>query len=772
MSQTLAVSVSSTQTMTRAEITVSAASTSTTGNALGVTTASELVEIINDRSAQWPIEYRVGSGAWQSVGENKTATVVIDLSTTTLAFRRSSNAPTLVVDLRIYSKPEGFSAGQQGDVAIFTAAEQTGLKALVAKYEIQQMLLPGQTLDRTGTSDVRAILAQAVSVASADFALSSVPIQIVLPEGRYRIDTSGVTWATGIGLRGVDKYGTFLIPSGDFAPILRTANGSDYLTDCIFQDFTIDCIAHSIASFNSQLKGFYIKRMRKARFLRLRVLNAAATAFGNDFLEDCVYEECEAINSGRAATDRFGAGAGFGLACGLSALESLVLNNCRSEGHGTSGFYAEFSPSSGATFQPRGMILNGFVAKGGYVGICDAGAQSLQVNGGTLEGNQYYGFLSTQNGASTQAGLRGKLRGVLIAGNGSGYGRFGAGVGFASSASGVAYDMDNNTIVKNGGYGVLALAPVDLALVANTIADNGGAGVALIQPADTTTGAKLRAGHNRVRRNGQGVLNDYTGDGITIAMPVDYLRIKDNDIGDSQGSPTQTTAVALRGGYTSLVPIIADNDLRTSGAAPVRTEHTVADSSRVAGNITDGGSAGTAVITNLVTNPRFELTTTGVTNIGATASRPSGASPISGTYVYRLTATAAALMRSTMGAITVTSGSVYTFAVHVRCNSGLTVGISMFDGADGSTVIATGPRRIADGNWQRLTMTVRIPSGVASIRPYWYRLQLGAAAAGDIMDADGVSLTAGQNLYAYFDGSSAGGAWTGTADASTSTKTL
>lgn len=133
MSQTLAVSVSSTQTMTRAEITVSAASTSTTGNALGVTTASELVEIINDRSAQWPIEYRVGSGAWQSVGENKTATVVIDLSTTTLAFRRSSNAPTLVVDLRIYSKPEGFSAGQQGDVAIFTAAEQTGLKALVAR---------------------------------------------------------------------------------------------------------------------------------------------------------------------------------------------------------------------------------------------------------------------------------------------------------------------------------------------------------------------------------------------------------------------------------------------------------------------------------------------------------------------------------------------------------------------------------------------------------------------------------------------------------------
>lgn len=123
--------VNAQQAVTAATFTVSGAFDSA-GTALALTTPTEQVEIINDRSAQWPIEFQVGSGAWRQVQENKAVLVPVDLSTTTLRFRRTINSPNIVVDLNLYAKPSGLAAGNSQQVDIFSASEQSALKSLAS----------------------------------------------------------------------------------------------------------------------------------------------------------------------------------------------------------------------------------------------------------------------------------------------------------------------------------------------------------------------------------------------------------------------------------------------------------------------------------------------------------------------------------------------------------------------------------------------------------------------------------------------------------------
>lgn len=111
MTAELSVPVSSAQTVTRTTMNVTAAYNAA-GDLLGFTSATERLEIINLRSTQYPVQYRIGSGDWQDIKEGKTAVIGIDLSAQTVRLRRSLYAgPVMVVDLVMYSKPTGLVAG-------------------------------------------------------------------------------------------------------------------------------------------------------------------------------------------------------------------------------------------------------------------------------------------------------------------------------------------------------------------------------------------------------------------------------------------------------------------------------------------------------------------------------------------------------------------------------------------------------------------------------------------------------------------------------------
>ena len=606
---------------------------------------------------------------------------------------------------------------------------------------------------------------------------SGLAAQVIVPAGTYRLDTQ-LTWASGVGLAGAGRLDTVLKPNGAFSAIrgpLLAANA--YYTSCVFNDFTIDGILQPIETFDFSRKGFYIGRMRDSTWTNVTVGNTHATGFGVDFLQGCKFSDCYAYNCGRGnTTDRFSSGAGFGFALGLTEQESIELIGCRSSGNRTHGFYLEFSPANGATFNPTGIKLTNCVATGNWIGLFDAGAKGCQVNGGEYSANLLAGVLAGQNGASTQAGLLGVISGALISlngqtdytwdeyhGNATKYTTGGA--VFMETSNGVEYAIRGCTIINNIGAGVASNSTASLDIDGNVIADNQGGGISV----KTNSAVKrLKITRNRIARNGKGALT--TVDGVMIDAPTTGLSITDNLIYDDQATKTQTKAIALRGLYTSTGVVLLNNDCRDAGGSgAIRIEQTCP--SIVNTNYTDGTSPVAATITNLFTNPNFEVATAGTSASGCTISRPTGVSPHQGTAVLRATCTGTGLAQATLAAMTFAPGDVITFSAYIRCNAGRTVRLAYKDAITTSDYWTSHPIT-ADGNWQRMSWTFVVPAGVTSIRPSFWRDSGNGAANGDLLDVDSTMLTVGRDNFDYFDGAINGGAWTGTANASTSTKSI
>jgi hypothetical protein len=644
------------------------------------------------------------------------------------------------------------------------------------EFRLENYLLDGEAWPGAGTSDAQPLIQRAVADAAASYISTGLPVQVVVPAGVYRLDAQ-ITWASGVGLVGAGRLDTIFKPNGAFSAIrgpLLAANA--YYTGCVFNDFTIDCALQPVETFDYSRKGIYIGRMRDCSWTNVSVGNAHATGFGVDFLERCKFTDCYAYNCGRGnSSDRFSSGAGFGFALGLSAQESIELIGCRSSGNRTHGFYLEFSPSNGATYNPTGIKLTNCVASGNWIGLFDAGAKGCQVSGGEYSTNLLAGILVGQNGASTQAGVLGNITGALIAWNGQAdytYSDYhgnatkytAGGVVFMESALATEYAIRGCSIINNIGAGVASVCQASLEIDGNTIADNQGAGVSV----KTYSAVKrLRIVRNRIARNGTGSLT--TVDGVMIDAPTTNLFINSNIIYDDQATKTQTKAIALRGLHTSTGVVIADNDARDAGGSgAIRIEQTCPGI--VNTNYTDGTSAIATTITNLFTNPQFETATAGTAVSNCTNSRPSGMTPHTGTYILRGTCTNTSLAQLTLAAMTVAPGDVITFSAYVRCNSGRTVRLAIKDAS--SSDYWTGLPVVADGNWQRHSFTFVVPVGVTSVRPTFWRDGGSGAANGDLLDVDSTMWTIGRDNFDYFDGATNGGAWTGTANASTSTKSI
>lgn len=192
------------------------------------------------------------------------------------------------------------------------------------------------------------------------------------------------------------------------------------------------------------------------------------------------------------------------------------------------------------------------------------------------------------------------------------------------------------------------------------------------------------------------------------------------------------------------------------------------------------GIAGLPPLTNRVPNPSAEVDLTGwtVASADATMGRSNGVpSPAGlGSWHAYYAITAAGAFETWGPSVPVTPGETITASAYVRRNSvtnapGDDLYLEFYDasGASLSLLNATSDKRDDEDNvWIRQSVTVVVPDGAATARPMlWCGYQL---PSGYDFRVDGWSVTASDHPEPYFDGSTAGCAWTGTANASASTK--
>lgn len=157
--------------------------------------------------------------------------------------------------------------------------------------------------------------------------------------------------------------------------------------------------------------------------------------------------------------------------------------------------------------------------------------------------------------------------------------------------------------------------------------------------------------------------------------------------------------------------------------------------------------------TNLCTNPRASVNTTGWTNGGVTLTRnatPAGAGaglPVGVTETFNFTGAANAAFA--LCSVPVVSGTTYTFTMFVRLNSLSASDVSLnWHNAANSTKASSTFYRVVGGNYARLSVTV-----TADATETWTaRIRQEGAGAVDL-DFSAVLIEASAAVNGYFDGS-------------------
>jgi hypothetical protein len=189
---------------------------------------------------------------------------------------------------------------------------------------------------------------------------------------------------------------------------------------------------------------------------------------------------------------------------------------------------------------------------------------------------------------------------------------------------------------------------------------------------------------------------------------------------------------------------------------------------------------GQTVRTNLFTDPSCTALTEWASYAGV-AGAATLTAPTSGGWVgpsfARLTWTT--VPTSSGGLKTgvnpaVVAGTSYTASVYVRPSVTLSVEpkYGWFNSGTSTTYGTDAGVSCPAGVWTRLSATHTCPTGSNQVNWAWYVVGAGITAIGQTLDMDGALMEVGTVLGDYFDGGSLLSAWTGTANASTSTSTL
>lgn len=186
--------------------------------------------------------------------------------------------------------------------------------------------------------------------------------------------------------------------------------------------------------------------------------------------------------------------------------------------------------------------------------------------------------------------------------------------------------------------------------------------------------------------------------------------------------------------------------------------------------------------TNLVTNPSFEVGTTGwsVVGVAGTISRDTSQYQFGGSSAKNtLTANGGANPTYFVSSVTgISAGLSYAFSFYGRVNRAANISayINFLDA--GNNLVGqsySGLVAVSANTWTRASTSMTAPAGTVKVDIY---ATLWSANIGDIFWMDAGLLEQSSNLQPYFDGTSRDGsirsvtqAWNGTANASTSTIT-
>jgi hypothetical protein len=232
----------------------------------------------------------------------------------------------------------------------------------------------------------------------------------------------------------------------------------------------------------------------------------------------------------------------------------------------------------------------------------------------------------------------------------------------------------------------------------------------------------------------------------------------------AQGTTTFTasgTSVTAAGTYTG----VTQSATNGSGSGAVFTITKTGS-----GTAYSGFTTATPVRTNLIPNPSFETNTTGWNPNGSTNTRVAGTWG-TGSFVYQIVHTGTGLggTFSNFASFVVTAGQSYTASFYAKSISGtlrtLQIAISWYN-AGGTNLSSSLANQTLTTSSQRWSVTATAPATATTALIYAYTTTTGSI--GDTWQMDSVLVERSSTLNTYFDGSTAGGSWSGTANNSTS----
>lgn len=646
----------------------------------------------------------------------------------------------------------------------------------------------GELLVTDGTADYGARINSAMASLNTLYQADGIKRQLYFPAGTFSLSatTPSLYGYSGVGIKGAGSSSTKFIPVRSFMltnPAYDAVEG--YHENQLFSDFEVDCATQVLESGHLwyEYKAFYMRRCRLQYYKNVVCHDSLGTLFGLDYMDRCYFYDCIAYGSGRATTAQSGPGAGFGISIGREAQEICEFHRCISYNNKTGAYYYEMNGGLQAIC-PIGALVKDCISYGNYIGVDDCGCDGLIVEGGSHYNNIFAGVKFGANSVSTynKGPINGIIRGSNIYGNGTAGSSnpTTGGVVFTYSVNVpgslfriIDTDIHDNIVAGIGNQFMTSVSsngqlPSGLSLEGTTkLRNNGGPGLYFYHPTQVLSNFTV-ASSVSVKNNGTSDSVEIA-DGIALCCNSDSVNIACSG-GDDLAVHRQQSVVAFRGKqFTAINPTVSGNLSEHVTISPIRMEHNV--SGTFNNTATLNPSRPTSIV---VTNYHKDTVAAGtftptVTN-GTVAESSISTSPVATTsWVFTASSTSTLSMEfySNINKTGLAVGDLYCLSFWVKgsnTNKSITTSANVNQNPVGICMI---PALQFNGGWQRVMFFGRLKSTT-----FTTSLKVASPVSGDTVEITGLMFTKGPNLYDFFTGDINGGAWTGTANASTSTKTI
>lgn len=387
--------------------------------------------------------------------------------------------------------------------------------------------------DPTGVESVSAKMQAAINALSES---ASGPAAIYMPRGYYRT-TAAIVPKPGVSIIGYSRDRVVFLPTGVEAAFEFKGGGGNFLTNCVFANFSVDGqnqTLSSLGNYNVSAKAFYIQRFRDCLFTDILMQDTGATSMGIDFADRSIIQRVVAQRGGRLATVGDLGGSGIGIGTGELAEEPLLIVDCITEYCRNYGIFLERQIGTNA----MRTIIAQTITRYNQWGIGDCGTRGTIIAQSQVANNISHGITihrGTNN--ASHAGSRTLISNNQIHANG------GAGIDFDAEYSPQrdthAYSSQGNRIEGNAEAGHKIRGPAvggthtrrELTIDGDIISGNGG-------PAVDVVGGRLD--YLKVA-NTQMIEN--TGPAMRLEGDIRTGRIFGNSMWDNRATKTQTGSI-------------------------------------------------------------------------------------------------------------------------------------------------------------------------------------------------------------------------------------